>query len=176
MGAGVSPARDGAAVSVRIFAAALALGAALACVPDRDESLTTSDANVGVDSLNARLSKAYRDHDPVAYGKLFTDSAVFEWPAFETVRGRAGLAAMAKSNWASLSDMDLELEIADRRFGPDQVTEFGAFKQGYRDTSGKHVEYGRYVAVLVRTADGWKMDRFFGFSDSTSRADSSSKR
>ena len=169
MGAGVSPAGDGAAMSVRVLAVALALGAVLACVPDRDESLTTSDASVGVDSVNARLSRAYRDHDPVAYGKLFTDSAVFEWPAFETVRGPTALAAMAKSNWASLTDMDLKLEVADRRFAPDQVTEFGAFQQAYSDTSGNHVEYGRYVAVLVRSADGWKMDRFFGFSDSTAK-------
>ena len=39
----------------------------------------------------------------------------------------------------------------------------------YRDTSGKHVEYGRYVAVLVPGSDGWRMDRFFGFSDSTAK-------
>ena len=130
---------------------------------------SVADSDAGVDSLNARLSKAYRDHDPVAYGRLFTDSAVFEWPAFETVRGRAGLEAMARSNWASLTDMDLKLDVAQRRAAPDHVTEFGAFQQAYTDTSGKHVEYGRYVALLVPTADGWRMDRFFGFSDSTAK-------
>jgi ketosteroid isomerase-like protein len=169
MGAGVSPSRDGAAVTARRLAIALALGASLACTADRRAAPSSADANAGVDSLNARLSKAYRDHDPVAYGKLFTDSAVFEWPAFETVRGRAGLEAMAKSNWASLSDMDLKLDVAQRRIAPDHVTEFGAFQQAYRDTSGKHVEYGRYVAVLVPASDGWRMDRFFGFSDSTAK-------
>ena len=169
MGPGISAAGDRTTVSARLLAIALAIGATFACVPGRNESLTTSDANVGVDSLNARLSKAFRDHDPVAYGKLFTDSAVFEWPSFETVRGPTRLAAMAKSNWASLSDMDLKLDVADRRFAPDHVTEFGAFQQAYRDTSGKHVEYGRYVAVLVPSTDGWKMDRFFGFSDSTAK-------
>ena len=169
MGAGISPPRDGAAVSGRILAVVLALGAALACGDEPRTAPPSANADAGVDSLNARLSKAYRDHDPVAYGKLFTDSAVFEWPAFETVRGRAGLEAMAKSNWASLSDMDLRLDVAQRRVAPDHVTEFGAFQQAYRDTSGKHVEYGRYVAVLVPGADGWKMDRFFGFSDSTAK-------
>ena len=130
---------------------------------------SSADANAGVDSLNARISKAYRDHDPVAYGRLFTDSATFEWPAFETVRGRAGLEAMARGNWASLTDMDLKLDVAHRRIAPDHVTEFGAFQQTYTDTSGKHVEYGRYVAVLVPAADGWRMDRFFCFSDSTAK-------
>jgi ketosteroid isomerase-like protein len=130
---------------------------------------SVADGNVGVDSLNARLSKAYRDHDPVAYGRLFTDSAVFEWPAFETVRGRAGLEAMARSNWASLTNMDLKLDVDERRAAPDHVTEFGAFQQAYTDTSGRHFEYGRYVAVLVPAADGWRMDRFFGFSDSTAK-------
>jgi ketosteroid isomerase-like protein len=131
---------------------------------------SAADTNAAVDSLNARLSQAYRRRDPVAYGRLFTDSAVFEWPAFNTVRGRAGLEAMARSNWASLADMDLKLDVAHRRFAPDHVTEFGAFQQSYRDSSGRNVEYGRYVAVLVPAADGWRMDRFFGFSDSTVKA------
>jgi hypothetical protein len=145
------------------------LCATFACAADVYDTPPAADANAGVDSLNARLSKAYRDHDPVAYGALFTDSAVFEWPAFETVRGRAGLEAMAKSNWASLTDMDLQLDVAHRRIAADHVTEFGAFQQAYRDTSGKRVEYGRYVAVLVPSSAGWRMDRFFGFSDSTAR-------
>jgi ketosteroid isomerase-like protein len=156
-------------MSARLLAVVFALGASVACAGEPSPTPSSANADAGVDSLNARLSKAYRDHDPVAYGRLFTDSAVFEWPAFETVRGRAGLEAMAKSNWAPLSDMDLRLDVAHRRIAPDHVTEFGAFQQAYRDTSGAHVEYGRYVAVLVPGSDGWKMDRFFGFSDSTAK-------
>ena len=156
-------------MSARRLAVVCALGASLACADGPRTTPSSAGAGAGVDSLNARLSKAYRDHDPVAYGRLFTDSAVFEWPAFETVRGRAGLEAMAKANWAPLSDMDLRLDVAHRRVAPDHVTEFGAFQQAYRDTSGRHVEYGRYVAVLVPGSDGWKMDRFFGFSDSTAK-------
>ena len=60
----------------------------------------TTDANAGLDSLNARLVSAYHARDPQAYAALFTDSAVFEWPAFNTVRGPAALAAMARDNWA----------------------------------------------------------------------------
>ena len=64
--------------------------------------------------------------------------------------------------------MDLKLDVAHRRVAPDHVTEFGAFQQAYADSAGvRSVEYGRYVAVLVRLSDGWRMDRFFGFSDST---------
>jgi ketosteroid isomerase-like protein len=148
--------------------AAVALFFLLACAPERPPVQGAGDANAGVDSLNARISKAYRDHDPAAYGRLFTDSAVFEWPAFTTVRGRAGLEAMARTNWAALRDMDLELDVAHRRVASDHVTEFGAFRQAYADSAGaRSVEHGRYVAVLVRGSDGWLMDRFFGFSDST---------
>ena len=156
-------------MSARLLAVVFALGASVACAGEPRPTPSSANADAGVDSLNARLSKAYRDRDPVAYGRLFTDSAVFEWPAFETVRGRAGLEAMARTNWASLRDMDLKLDVAQRRAAGDHVTEFGAFQQAYTDTSGKHVEYGRYVAVLVPTADGWRMDRFFGFSDSTAK-------
>jgi hypothetical protein len=75
---------------------------------------------------------------------------------------------MARTNWASLRDMDLKLDVAHRRVASDHVTEFGAFQQAYADSAGaKSVEYGRYVAVLVPRSDGWRMDRFFGFSDST---------
>jgi hypothetical protein len=155
--------------------AALALLAQPACTSERRAAPATRDtaaanADAGVDSLNARLSRAYRDHDPVAYGRLFTDSAVFEWPAFNTVRGRSGLETMARSNWASLRDMDLKLDVAHRRVAADHVTEFGAFQQAYADSSGaRSIEYGRYVAVLVPSSDGWRMDRFFGFSDSTAK-------
>jgi ketosteroid isomerase-like protein len=119
--------------------------------------------------LNARLVDAYRSHDPRAYAALFTDSAVFEWPAFNTVRGPAALAAMAQSNWASLRDMDLRLTVSARRVAPDHATEFGAFEQAWSDSSGvRMTEFGRYVAFLVRQEDGsWRMDRFFGFADST---------
>lgn len=127
------------------------------------------DANAGIDSLNARLAQAYRARDPQIYGSIFTDSAVFEWPAFTTVRGRSALEAMARTNWATLADMDLRLDVQTRRVAADHATEFGAFQQSYQDANAaRHVEYGRYVAVLARQPDGrWLMDRFFGFSDST---------
>jgi ketosteroid isomerase-like protein len=133
-----------------------------------------SEANAGIDSLNARLVDAYRTRDPQAYAALYTDTAVFEWPAFNNVRGPAELAAMARSNWASLRDMDLRLTVSNRRVASDHATEFGAFEQSYRDTSGtRSTEFGRYVALLVRQPDGsWRMDRFFGFADSTRAASS----
>ena len=130
---------------------------------------STRQANAGIDSLNARLVEAYRGHDPRAYAALYTDTAVFEWPAVPTVRGPGALAAMARSNWASLRDMDLRLSVSARRIAPDHATEFGAFEQSWRDSSGvRMTEFGRYVAVLVRQQDhSWRIDRFFGFADST---------
>jgi ketosteroid isomerase-like protein len=126
-------------------------------------------ATAGIDSLNARITQAYRSHDPKAYAALYTDSAVFEWPAFNTVRGSAALAAMAESNWASLKGMDLKLAVANRRVSPAGATEFGAFEQSWNDSGGARMtEYGRYVSFLVKGSDGvWRMDRFFGFEDST---------
>jgi ketosteroid isomerase-like protein len=157
-------------LSVVIVAGCSACIALAACAPapNRAESQSTS----GIDSLNARVVDAYRKHDPEAYGALYTDTAVFEWPAFNTVRGRAGLAAMARDNWGSLRDMDLVLTVASRRLGADQATEFGAFQQSWTDSAGTRMtEYGRYVTVLARQEDGsWLMDRFFGFEDSTRAA------
>ena len=141
--------------------------AGLACSqPPRPSA---SEANAGIDSLNARLIRAYQTHDPRAYAALYTDTAVFEWPAFNTVRGPAELAAMARDNWAALRDMDLRLTVSTRRFAADQATEFGAFQQSWRDSGGvRMTEFGRYVAVVVPQKDGtWLMDRFFGFEDST---------
>jgi len=130
---------------------------------------TSASANAGIDAMNARLTAAYHDRDPIAYGKLFTDSAVFEWPAVATVRGRPALEAMARESWPSLPEMELRLAVASRRIAPDHATEFGAFEQSWRDsTGGRTTEYGRYVALLARQPDeSWRMDRFFGFSDST---------
>src|SRR5256886_17375384 len=76
---------------------------------------SAGEATAGIDSLNAALVHAYRTHDPLAYAALYTDTAVFEWPAFNTVRGTAELGAMARSNWASLDDMDLRLTVSTPR-------------------------------------------------------------
>ena len=152
-------------VSVVFIGGCFAAAVACARAPSRAESQSTA----GIDSLNARVVDAYREHDPQAYGALYTDSAVFEWPAFNTVRGRAGLAAMARDNWSSLRDMDLVLTVASRRLAADHATELGAFQQSWTDSAGgRMTEYGRYVTVLARQKDGgWLMDRFFGFEDST---------
>lgn len=141
------------------------LGAA--CSPQPRRSVT--DAGTGIDSLNARIVQAYRDHDPRKYGALYTDSAVFEWPAFNSVRGRAGMETMARDNWSSLKDIDLKLTVAARRVASDHATEFGAFQQSWNDSTGARMaEFGRYVVFLTRQPDGgWLMDRFFGFEDST---------
>src|SRR6266404_9601117 len=152
-------------MSASIRVTILSLGiAGLACSPPPRPT-------AGIDSLNARLVQAYRTHDPRAYAALYTDTAVFEWPAFNTVRGPAELAAMARSNWASLHDMDLRLIVSTRRVAPDHATEFGAFEQSWSDSSGgRMTEFGRYVTFLARTTDGsWLIDRFFGFEDSTRR-------
>ena len=135
---------------------------------------SAGEATAGIDSLNARIVQAYRSHDPQAYAALYTDTAVFEWPAFNSVRGPTALAAMARENWASLRDMDLRLTVATRRVTQDHATEFGAFEQSWRDASGvRMTEFGRYVAFLLRQQDGsWRMDRFFGFEDSTRRRSS----
>jgi len=148
-------------------ASALLLALLGGCSPGPRQS--ASDAAAGIDSLNARLVQAYRARDPQAYGALYTDSAVFEWPAFNTVRGRAGMEAMARTNWASLTEMDLRLTIASRRVTADHATEFGVFEQSFRDSSGvRMTEFGRYVTVLARGPDSaWRIDRFFGFADST---------
>src|SRR2546427_7200127 len=130
---------------------------------------SAGEATAGIDSLNTRIVQAYRSHDPQAYAALYTDTAVFEWPAFNTVRGPAQLAAMARSNWASLKDMDLRLTVSARRVAPDHATEFGGFEQSWRDSSGvRRTEFGRYVAFLLRQAGGsWRMGPVFGFEDST---------
>ena len=148
--------------------AALALPFILASCATTSQP-TSADASAGIDSLNARIADAYRTHDPQAYGTLYTDSAIFEWPAFNTVHGRAGMTAMARDNWRALQDMDLRLTVASRRIDGDHATEFGAFEQSWRDSSGgRMAEFGRYVSVVARQADGrWLMEHFFGFEDST---------
>ena len=143
-------------------------GAACSQAPRRTES----DINSGIDSMNASLAAAYRDSDSRSYAELFTDSAVFEWPAFNTVRGRDGIEAMARNNWATLDDQELRLIVSSRRVAPEHAVEFGAFEQSWSDSSGRRMtEFGRYVVFLLQQEDDrWLMDRFFGFADSTRAA------
>jgi ketosteroid isomerase-like protein len=140
----------------------------MACSPPAAQS-SANEASAALDSLNVRLVQAYRDRDPRMYGALYTDSAVFEWPAFTTVHGRTGMEAMARGSWASLDDMDLQLTVSSRRVASNHATEFGAFQQSWRDSAGvRMVEFGRYVVLFARQPDStWRIDRFFGFADST---------
>ena len=144
-------------------------GSALVLACAARPSSRDADTTAGIDSLNARVVQAYRTHDPEAYAALYTDTATFEWPAFNTVRGRPALQAMARSNWAALRDMNLRLDVAIRRLAPDHATELGSFQQSWSDSTGvRHTEFGRYATILVRGKDGrWLMDRFLGFEDST---------
>jgi ketosteroid isomerase-like protein len=139
----------------------------VACSQASRESIAAA-ANAGIDSLNARLVQAHRNRDPQTYAALYTDSGVFEWPAFNTVKGRAALEAMVRGNWATLNGLDLQLTVASRRLASDHATEFGAFQESWRDSSGiRMTEFGRYVASLARQPDGsWRIDRFLGFEDS----------
>ena len=130
-----------------------------------------ANANAAIDSLNARISQAYRDHDPSAYAKLFTDTTVFEWPAINTVRGRPAIEQMVRSGWAPLKDMDLKLIVSSRRLAPTHATEFGAFEQSWTDSAGARMtEFGRYVTLLARGDSAWLIDRFFGAEDSVRSA------
>ncbi len=155
-------------VSIRASIVTLCV-AGLGCSPSSPPS--AARANAGIDSLNAQLVRAYRSQDPEAYAELFTDTATFEWPDFDTRRGRAEMAAMARTNWAALRDNDLRLTVSTRRVASDQATELGAFEQSWSDSSGvRMAEYGRYATILLRQADGsWRMDRFLGFEDSIRR-------
>ena len=152
----------------RYGAIALVLGIALAA-PAASAQSRNLRAERGIDLLNAHITLAYREHDHAKYGALFTDSAIFEWPAIPSVRGRAALTAMARENWASLRNMDLRLVVASRLVAGNRATEFGAFEQSWDDDKGaRNTEFGRYAAALVRQKNGaWLMDRFLGFEDST---------
>src|SRR2546430_13441809 len=70
---------------------------------------SAGEATAGIDSLNAALVHAYRTHDPLAYAALYTDTAAFERPGFNTGRGPPPLGAMARGNWASLNAIELRL-------------------------------------------------------------------
>jgi ketosteroid isomerase-like protein len=151
-----------------IVAVALIATAVTCTVPNGSRADATA-SNAGIDSLNARLIDSYRRRDPQLYGALYTDTAVFEWPAFNTVRGPAALAAMARDNWTAEQDVELRLRVSARRLSSDHATEFGAFEQSWSDSIGvRRTEFGRYVSYVVRGADNrWRIDRFFGFEDST---------
>jgi ketosteroid isomerase-like protein len=129
----------------------------------------SGESERGIDSLNARIVKSYRDRDARAYAALYTDTAVFEWPKFNTVRGPHGLEEMARESWKPLDNLDLKLIVSSRRVAQNHATEFGAFEESWDDPkAGRTTEFGRYAEFLLRQSDGsWRVDRFFGFEDST---------
>ena len=163
---------DGALVSAarRVFALAC-LVVAGACANETSTRTDAVDPQAGarIDSMNAKLSTVYRARDWRGYGQLFTDSAVFEWPQIPNISGRAGLEALARDGWKPLDDLALRIVPHSRRIGANHATEFGAFEESWRDSTGaRKIEFGRYAEILARQPDGsWLIDRFLGFEDST---------
>ena len=149
--------------------AALTVGIACADRAPARSAVVDPQAGAHIDSLNAKLSAVYRSRDARGYSHLFTDSAVFEWPAIPSVRGRAALEVLARDGWKPLNELALEISPSTRRIGVDNATEFGAFQESWLDSTGaQKIEYGRYAEVLARQPDGsWLIDRFLGFEDST---------
>jgi hypothetical protein len=147
----------------------LVAGACAGSPPARDAASVPAGANARLDTLNAHLAAAHHALDPKAYARQFTDSGVFEWPAFNTVRGRAALEAMAHDNFAPLDDLVIRLTPTARRIAADHATEFGAFEETWNDSTGaRKAEYGRYAETLARqTAGSYLIDHFLGFVDST---------
>lgn len=147
----------------------VALGLAVAsCAPASGDRPVVVDPS-SLDSVNAALTRATRARDPAAYAQLHTDNVVFEWPAFNTVRGRDGLAALMKSNWSERNDLSLDITVTGRHIGRDHATEFAAYRESWVDSKGQRTnEFGRYVITLVPQATGgWLIDHFLGFADST---------
>ncbi|HTK49879.1 MAG TPA: nuclear transport factor 2 family protein [Gemmatimonadaceae bacterium] len=169
-------------VPLRRALAAVSLLLAGACAgspPARETASVPADANARLDTLIARLVTVHHALDAKGYAQLYTDSAVFEWPAFDTVRGRAGIEAMARGNFAPLDDLVIRITPSARRLAADHATEFGAFEETWNDSTGaRKAEYGRYAETLARQPDGsYLIDHFLGFEDSTAtlspaRADS----
>ena len=157
--------------AARRLLALASLLAGAACADARPARTPAVDPQAGarIDSLNAKLSAVHRARDSHAYPLLFTDSAVFEWPAIPNIRGRPGLEALARDGWKPLDDLELKVIPSSRRIGVDHATEFGAFEESWRDSTGaRKVEFGRYAEVLARQPDGsWLIDHFLGFEDST---------
>lgn len=141
------------------------------CTNETSARASAADPQAGarIDSMNAKVSTVYRARDWRGYAQLFTDSAVFEWPAIPNVRGHAGLEALARDGWKPLDDLALRIVPTSRRISANHATEFGAFEESWRDSTGaRKVEFGRYAEVLARQPDGsWLIDRFLGFEDST---------
>ena len=143
-----------------------------AAASNTSDSTSTAAANAGLDTLNAHVAHAYATYDSRAYGALYTDNGQFEWSATPTVRGHDGLEKMAAELWPPLKELGLVLNVASRQISQDHATEFGAFQESWRDsTGGRTTEYGRYVTLNTRQPDKtWRIEHFFGFEDSTRHA------
>jgi ketosteroid isomerase-like protein len=154
---------------MRITLALLLVASVSASLAAQTPASRGTTPSAGIDALNAQLSDAYRRRDPQAYAALFTDTAAFEWPAVDVVRGRAALAGMGRAIWAAQRDVELRVRPSMRRVDARNAIEFGAFAQAWTDSAGvRRTEYGRYAASIVRQPDGrWLFDRWLGFEDST---------
>jgi ketosteroid isomerase-like protein len=147
----------------QLVAATLALLAVAACTAEAPPAQAAADAPVdlqSIETLRTAFASAYSVGNAEAVGALYTDDAVSQTNMQPTATGRA---AIIESLAGTFARYHVRLDIR-----PDETHTLGntGWERGRyamtlrpkRDGTPMSID-GRYMIVVERTTDGWKIAR-----------------
>lgn len=145
------------------------LGVLLASVHSAPQAQRPAEAALA--DVRAEFEAAHARRDAEAFGRLHTESTVFEWQGRATpLVGRAELVASRHKVWAPRRNLRLRVRVAELRIHGDRAYECASYEETWTDSQNRSVtEVGRYVTSYALEPDGqWRIARTFGFTDATS--------
>lgn len=127
--------------------------AALAQEQMAAEEVSIDEIHASVEAMQAEFAAAVNGDDPASAARFYTADAVAMPPGAAAIEGAE---AIGEYFGAGMGGATLELETWDvLAQGSDVVFETGGYE--ITGSDGGHLDHGKYMAVLVRTDDGWKM-------------------
>jgi uncharacterized protein (TIGR02246 family) len=139
---------------------AVVAGAAAACSPAPPAAPDTAADVAAINQVRTDYMASFNAGDMAKLGALHTEDAI-EYPANQPAReGRAAIVAAAEA-MAKEGKHEISITATETLVGGDQAVDIGTFRVTMTPAAGGEpmTMDGRYIVLLRREADGWKLAR-----------------
>jgi uncharacterized protein (TIGR02246 family) len=139
---------------------AFVTGTAAACSPQAPAPADSAADLAAISQVRTDYAAAFNAGDMAKLGTLHTEDAI-EYPANQPTRqGRAAIVAAAEA-MAKEGKHEISITATETLVSGDQAVDIGTFRTTMTPAAGGEpmTMDGRYIVLLRREADGWKLAR-----------------
>lgn len=157
-------------ISILMFSLAILVGCGNAETSEknkvdagRESETAKSDTRAADEAAIRKLHKDYckaeTERDLDAKMKLYSKEAVIMAPGEESIKGKDAVRAKHEEWWKG-TKYDCSNEVAEINISDDWAVAWGTYSGTVTEADGKKKEVkGRFMGLLRRESDGWKISR-----------------